>query len=137
MVFDELFQYGLQNAFLSRISRNSDKNCFILEFNDGIYELNENIKETKITSKCTMTINIKSTDKAKESYNIHRWFAKYNIISVGKLNALAKKYKIMIIDVFYSMFDNDTIYFKAKYNNVALEIQLYNCESIEYSFEKI
>lgn len=84
-----------------------------------------------------MTINIKSTDKAKESYNIHRWFAKYNIISVGKLNALAKKYKIMIIDVFYSMFDNDTIYFKAKYNNVALEIQLYNCESIEYSFEKI
>ena len=92
MVFDELFQYGLQNAFLSRISRNSDKNCFILEFNDVIYELNENIKETKITSKCTMTINIKSTDKAKESYDIHRWFAKYNVISVGKLNALAKKY---------------------------------------------
>lgn len=137
MVFDELFQYGLQNAFLSRISRNNDKNCFVLEFNDGIYELNENIKETKITSKCTMTINIKSTDKAKESANIYRWFTKYNVISVGKLNALAKKYRIMIMDVFYSMFDNDTIYFKAKYNNVALEIKLYNCESIEYSFEKI
>lgn len=137
MVFDELFQYGLQNAFLSRISRNNDKNCFVLEFNDGIYELNENIEETKITSKCTMTINIKSTDKAKESANIYRWFAKYNVISVGKLNALAKKYRIMIMDVFYSMFDNDTIYFKAKYNNVALEIQLYNCKSIEYSFEKI
>ena len=126
--------YGLHDAYIYDILL--EENGISLLFNDGVYLLDENGKETQLSAPCKMLINVENFDKSK--IYAHCDFRKthknrFKNIEFTDLKKLLLKDKINIDLDFYSPFAQ-AISIKGTICRCFIELTIYDVVSIEFIF---
>lgn len=99
------YQYGLHDTEINNVIRTDDG--IILEFNEGVYLLDETGKETVLSKKCHLEIKINYFDKEKVYEHIEIILLrkkKIKEIEFNKFEDLIKTSNLSIYKDYYSPF---------------------------------
>lgn len=104
-IFEQLFEYGFHDTELTSIS---GENLEIrLNFNEGIYLLDETGKETTLSQPIQMVLNISSYyNSFHEALEIKEYGKKIKYLDFSMLKKFLQKKSMGISMVYYSHFNN-------------------------------
>ena len=101
--------YGLHDAKVSEIK--VDGNKIILYFDKGIYLIDKNGKENKLTDRCKIVVRVKN-EEWENCIDIIRFHKKrYKSINLIDFNNLVTEFSFDVLDEFYSGFSKSIILF--------------------------
>lgn len=126
--FEKIFQYGFHDTEISSIE--DDKSQIILNFNKGIYLLDDTGKESILSKPMQMVLQINSEyPSAEAAIDITEYGKKTKFVDyfVFKKNLQKKPFGIAM--VYYSNF-NDAILFAGGFGKEAIEIEISSIENV-------
>ena len=131
---DKLFAYGFHDTTVTDIRFEETK--VILEFEEGLYILNETGKETDLTGKAEMIIYL-DENKVKNSLDTVRTYVNVKcgikLVNINEIVIQCRSKQFEISDTSFSNFDNTFIISSADYYGYDIEIKC--CKDAEYRFE--
>ena len=114
-IFDQFFQYGFHDTEITSIIH--DGRNIKLNFNKGIYLLDENGKETILSKPMQVILKINSDfDSLDEVFEIKEFGKKFKYIDYILLEKYLQKDTFGILMTYYSKF-NSSILFEGGINN--------------------
>lgn len=128
-VFEQLFQYGLHDTVITSIE---DENFLIkLNFDEGVYLLDENGKEDVLSKPMQIVFKINSNlyESLEEAVEIVKYGRKTKYMEYSFIKKYLKKHKFGVFMVYYSNFEN-TVLFSGGFGREAIEFSIYGVENI-------
>lgn len=129
------YQYGLHDTIINRITRTNVG--IILEFNDGVYLLDDTGKETVLSKKCNLELKINFFDRQKmyEHIEIKRICKKkIEEIEYDEFEALLSKNTFTVYLDYYRPF-GDSVLIKGSIGKYGIEFVVTEIAELSYSFE--
>lgn len=129
------YQYGLHDTEISRITR---MDCgLVLEFDGGVYALNDAGNETERTKKCYLTLKINDFDRTKPYEHVE-----IRLISGGKIREIgydefertSAKNAITVSLDYYCPFA-DSILLKGYMSQGEIELTVTEIAELSFAFE--
>ncbi len=130
-MIDNLFSYGYHGTNINAIK--IDSNILTISFNDGVYELDDQGKETNLTLTVDMliTVDINSLKFGHFPIDILKFHNKCRYIEVEKIQEKLQKYPFEIFSVYYSKFDS-IILFEGSINNETFIMKIFECVEVNF-----
>lgn len=129
------YQYGLHDTIINRITRTDDG--IILEFDNGVYLLDDSGHETVLSKKCNLElkINFFNTQKMYEHIEIKRICKKkIEEIEYDEFEALLSKNTFTVYLDYYCPF-GDSVLIKGSIGKYGIEFVVTEIAELSYSFE--
>lgn len=108
-IFEQLFQYGLQDTEISSIE--NEEFMIYLNFDKGIYNLDETGKEDTLTGPVKVCIKIESNflDLVEDAFEIKEYSKKVKFIKYSLLKKYLNKGSFIILSVYYCNFNQSLL----------------------------
>ena len=129
------YQYGLHDTVINKITRTNVG--IILEFDDGVYLLDDTGKETVLSKKCNLELKINFFDRQKmyEHIEIKRICKKkIEEIEYDEFEALLSKNTFTVYLDYYCPF-GDSVLIKGSIGKYGIEFLVTEIAELSYSFE--
>ena len=129
------YQYGLHDTVINKITRTNVG--IILEFDDGVYLLDDTGKETVLSKKCNLELKINFFDRQKmyEHIEIKRICKKkIEKIEYDEFEALLSKNTFTVYLDYYCPF-GDSVLIKGSIGKYGIEFVVTEIAELFYSFE--
>lgn len=129
------YQYGLHDTTINKIT--CTDGGIILQFNDGVYLLDDTGKETVLSKKCYLELKINFFDKQNmhEHIKIKRICKKkIKEIEYDKFETLLSKNTFSVYLDYYCPFA-DSILIKGTIDKYGIEFEVTEIAELSYSFE--
>lgn len=129
------YQYGLHDTVISRIICTDDG--IILEFDDGVYLLDDIGRETVLSKKCYLKVLINDFDRQNLFQHITvNLIRKKRIkeIEYDKFEALLTKNAFSVYSDYYCPFD-DSLLIKGNIDKYGIDFEVSEIAELSYSFE--
>lgn len=129
------YQYGLHDTVINKITRTNVG--IILEFDDGVYLLDDTGKETVLSKKCNLELKINFFDRQKmyEHIEIKRICKKkIEEIEYEEFEALLSKNAFAVYLDYYCPF-GDSLLIKGAIGKYGIEFVVTEIAELSYSFE--
>lgn len=130
------YQYGLHDTTINRITCTDDG--IILEFDDGVYLLDETGRETVLSKKCYLEIKINFFNRQKmfEHIEIERIYKKKSEeIEYDEFITLLSKYAFSIYLDYYSPFA-DSLLIRGSIGKYGIDFVVTEVAELTYTFEE-
>ena len=129
------YQYGLHDTVINRITRTDDG--IILEFDNGVYLLDDTEKETVLSKKCYLELKINFFDRQKMYEHIcinliHK--RKIKTIEYSEFECMLEKSDIDVSLDYYCPFA-DSFLIKGNMKQGEIEFVVTEIAELSYSFE--
>lgn len=129
------YQYGLHDTVINRINRTDDG--IILEFDNGVYLLDDTGKETVLSKKCNLELKINFFDRQNMFQHIAiNLIRKKRIkeIEYDKFEALLSKNVFSVYLDYYRPF-GDSFLIKGSIDKYGIEFEVSEIAELSYTFE--
>ena len=129
------YQYGLHDTVINRI--NCTKSGIILEFDNGVYLLDETGRETVLSNKCYLKIEINFFNRRKmfEHIEIKRICKnKIEEIEYAEFESLLSKHPFSVYLDYYCPFANSLL-IKGSIDEYGIEFVVTEIAELSYSFD--
>ena len=129
------YQYGLHDTVINKIV--STEVGIILQFDDGVYLLDDTGKETVLSKKCNLDLKINFFDKQNlyEHIEIKRIYKKkIEEIKYDEFEALLSKHTFSVYLDYYCPF-GDSLLIKGSIDKYCIEFVVTEIAELSYSFE--
>ena len=129
------YQYGLHDTAINRITRTDDG--IILEFDDGVYLLDDTGREAALSKKCCLALKIYSFDKQNMYEHIHITLIKnrkIKEIEYAEFEKMLAKSKFEVDLDYYCPFA-DSLLIKGHIDTFGIEFTVTEIAELSYSFE--
>lgn len=129
------YQYGLHDTVINRITRTNDG--IVLEFDDGVYLLDDTGRETILSKKCYLEIKINFFNKQKmfEHIGIDRIYKKkIEEIEYDEFEALLSRNGFLVFLDYYCPF-GDSILIRGSVGKYGIDFSVTEVAELSYYFE--
>ncbi|MDO4378453.1 MAG: hypothetical protein Q4C64_04785 [Erysipelotrichia bacterium] len=132
MLTDKLFAYGFHDTTVTDIRFEGTK--VILEFEEGLYKLDEIGKETDLTGKAEMTIYL-DENKVKSSLDAVKTYAnikcRIKFVDIGEVISDSRSNCFEIENTYFNNYDNTLVIVRG----LSYFLEIKYCKDVEYRFE--